>query len=94
MKRYVLEGTWRGYTSAMDRVVHREVITADRRKFLGWLQKTFCIRYTDGTTLELRVREANPGERVEEKRAYTELIWECFFYDVTSVAQLADRKSA
>jgi hypothetical protein len=69
-----LEGTWRGYSSNMDRVVHREVVPGERRKYLAWLQKTFCILYTDGTTLELHVREALPRERVEEKHSYGELI--------------------
>lgn len=87
-QRYVLEGTWRGYNSGMDRVVHSEVIQGSRKMFLAWLQKTFCIRYTDGTMLELNVRPAKPRERVEEKHGYKSLIYDCFHQDVSSVADL------
>jgi hypothetical protein len=76
----------------MDRVVHREVVPASNRKFLAWLQKTFCIRYTDGTTLELHLREANPRERVQVKDGYSSLIRDCFHYDVNSVDKLCDLK--
>jgi len=91
MKRYVLEGTWRGYSSSMDRVVHREVVPGNQKKYLEWLQKTFCIRYTDGTTLELHVRECKPRERVEKKNGYGSLIRDCFYNDVTSVAALCQK---
>jgi hypothetical protein len=87
-KRFVLEGTWRGYRSEQDRIVHREVILSSRKKYLAWLQKTFCIRYTDGTTLELHVRPALPRERVVEKLGYSGLIQDCFHYDVNSVEKL------
>ena len=86
MKRYVLEGTWRGYRSSQDRVVHREVVTS--KSFLEWLHKTFCIRYGDGTTLELRTREAKPRERVQAINGYGSLIRDCFYHKVTAVDDL------
>ena len=82
--RFVLEGTWRGYRSEQDRVVHREVVKANRKVYLAWLQKTFCIRYSDGTTLELHVRPAKPRERVDERLGYKSLIGDCFHQNVTS----------
>jgi hypothetical protein len=86
--RYVLEGTWRGYKSSQDAVVHREVVQGNRKSYLAWLQKTFCIRYTDGTTLELNVRPAKPRERVVEKHGYRSLIDDCFHQNVSAVADL------
>lgn len=88
MKRFVLEGIWRGYRSEQDQVVHREVIQGNRKRYLTWLDKTFCIRYTDGTTLELNLRPCNYRERVTEKHSYSSLIWGCFNQNVTSVAEL------
>jgi hypothetical protein len=64
--RYVLEGTWSGYHSVQRRVVHREVI----RKPI----ELSCIQYTDGTTLQIYVREARPRERVQEINGYGSLI--------------------
>jgi hypothetical protein len=86
-KRWVLEGTWRGYSSSMDRVVHREVCS---QKKAEWANKTFNILYTDGTTLELHARLAKPRERVEEKKGYTSLINDCYYQGVRSVAELTD----
>lgn len=70
--RYVLEGEWSGYTSAQRRVVHREVITSEKRAVR--LRQVHGIRYTDGTMLTLWLREAKPRERVEEVAGYTSLI--------------------
>ena len=94
MARFVLEGMWRGYRSSQDQVVHREVVDGSRKKFLEWARKTFCIRYTDGTTLELSVRPCVPRERVAVKKGYTSLIYECFHYNVGSVDALYAAKEA
>lgn len=71
MARYVLEGTWTGYTSAQSRVCHREIINAKRADRLRELHK---IVYTDGTSLLIHVREAEYRERVQENLSYRELI--------------------
>ena len=92
MKRHVIEGLWRGYRSSQDRVVHREVTTSPAK--IAWAKKTFCIRYTDGTTLELSVRECKPHERVELKLGYRELINDCFYAGVSSVQALCDLRDA
>jgi hypothetical protein len=69
--RYVLEGEWTGYTAAQQRVVHREVITARRAERLMGLRE---IVYTDGTLLLVRVRPAEPYEKVTPILGYRELI--------------------
>lgn len=68
--------------------MHREIVPANRRKFIEWCEKTFCIRYTDGTSLELTIRPALPREKVVEKKGYTSLIHDCFRHNVRAVADL------
>lgn len=82
--RWLIEGTWRGYRSSQDRVVHRS-ITKDR-KIAEQIGKQYGITYTDGTTLELTVRPLNKGERVKDlKNSYGSLICDCLRYDVWTV---------
>lgn len=69
--RYVLEGEWSGYRSSQQRVVHREVITAKRAERLKNLSS---IKYTDGTCLYIKVREAKYREKVTPILGYTSLI--------------------
>lgn len=71
--RYVLEGEWSGYTSAQRRVVHCEIVPKRR---VEALRKLRLIRYTDGTTLIVTVREAKRGERIKEVKSYSSLIRE------------------
>ena len=72
--RYILEGEWSGYTSAQRHVVHREVITSEKRA--ERLRQMHGIRYTDGTMLTLWLREARPREVVREINGYSSLIRE------------------
>lgn len=88
MSRFVIEGTWSGYTSSQSRVVHRQVYSD--KKLRAWAEKTSGIRYTDGTMLFLSVRDCKPRERVEEKKGYTRLINDCFRQGVSSVADLKE----
>lgn len=69
--RFVLEGTWTGYTSAQSRVCHSEVIAAKRAERLRKLHK---IVYTDGTSLLINVREAEYREKVVTNHQYNDLI--------------------
>lgn len=69
--RYILEGTWTGYTSAQSRVCHREVLTAKRAESLKGLHK---IVYTDGTALLISIREAGHREKIAPNNQYGELI--------------------
>jgi len=74
--RYVLEGEWSGYTSAQRHVAHREVIDTrrhgkERIERLGVLR---TIVFTDGTSLNLSLREAEPREVVPEKLGYPSMI--------------------
>jgi len=93
--RYILEGTWSGYTSRQSRVVHREVITSPKR--IERLKAMHGIQYTDGTMLYTDLREAKPRERVEEIKSYSSLIREAEAMpgDVVRVADLpSTRKTA
>lgn len=91
MGRFIIEGEWSGYTSAQQRVVHRQVYPASRKRLRAWAEKTHGILYTDGTMLYLTVRDTKPRERVKEIRGYTRLIEDCFFLGVDSVAECAKR---
>lgn len=87
-RRFIIEGVWTGYTSAQQRVVHRTVHSGSWKKLRAWAEKTHAIRYTDGTSLLLTVRDAKPRERVLEIRNYALLISQCCFRDVNSVDAL------
>ncbi len=86
--RFIIEGTWTGYTSAQQRVVHRQAFPGSRKKLRAWAAKTYGILYTDGTWLLLNVRDCEPRERVVEINGYGSLIADCFHYDVASVDAL------
>jgi hypothetical protein len=92
-RRFVIEGEWTGYSSSQQRVVHRTVHPASYKRLRTWAEKTYGIRYTDGTLLLLRVRDAKPRERVQVMRGYDDLIRDCQFYDVDSVAALTAKKA-
>lgn len=84
-KRFVIEGTWSGYTSAQRQVAHRMVYSGAMKRLRAWAEKTYAIRYTDGTSLILSVRDCKPRERVQQIAGYRELIEDCAHYDVSSV---------
>ena len=88
MKRFIIEGTWSGYNSGQRRIVHCTVHTASYKKLRAWAEKTSAIYYTDGTSLDIAVMDAKPRERVKEICGYVELIADCAYYDVNSVAAL------
>ncbi|MFM0638046.1 hypothetical protein PQQ63_15195 [Paraburkholderia metrosideri] len=93
--RYIIEGTWAGYRSSQDRIVHRSVHTAPEKKLRAWAESNFSITYTDGTRLILSVRDCKPRERVEIRPGYMKLIHDCAHYGVDSVADLiATQKEA
>lgn len=84
-QRFVVEGTWSGYSSSQRRVAHREVVHAS---LAAAIQRLGAIRYTDGTSLYLSVRPAMPRERVEINNQYGDLIRQCLRAGVNSVAAL------
>lgn len=84
--RYVIEGEWGGYVSSQQRVVHRRVTT--RKDIVEWAQKVRAIRFTDGTSLYVTVRQCKPREKVKEIRGYDTLLFECRMYKVDSVDAL------
>lgn len=92
--RFVIEGTWLGYRSGQDRIVHRTVHKASEKGIRAWAEKTHSITYTDGTRLLIDVRDCKPRERVEEKRGYARLICDCVFYDASTVQEVIDAQQA
>lgn len=86
MTRYVLEGTWSGYTSSQSRVVHREIIKDKKR--VARLLKLRVIVYTDNTSLYLHLRPAEPRERIREIRSYDSLIRQAEQLDKSRVTVL------
>ncbi len=69
-KRFVLEAEWSGYRSSQRKVVHREVLSHRRDKF----EAIKSLRFTDGTLLEVFVRDAKPRERVTPILGYRSLL--------------------
>ena len=91
--RFIIEGEWTGYTSAQRRVVHRTVHDQRREGELwDWARRGLGIRYTDGTSLDLRVRECTPRERVKEVHGYDSLIRDCARFGVYSVHDVCEAK--
>jgi hypothetical protein len=89
MARYILEGTWTGYTSAQSRVCHREVLTEKRADSLRGLHR---IVFTDNTSLLISIREAQPREKIVTNNQYGELIRDAERHggSVVRVADLSD----
>lgn len=69
-KRFVLEAEWSGYRSGQRRVCHREVLTRQRERF----EAISSIRFTDGTYLDVFVRDVKPRERVQPIKGHTEVL--------------------
>ena len=89
--RFIIEGEWSGYQSSQQRVVHRTVHKGSWKKLREWAEKTYAIRYTDGTSLCLTVRDCKPRERVQEIHGYDSLIRDCCYHNVSAVADLPQR---
>ena len=88
MGRFVIEGEWSGYRSSQQRVVHRSVHAGSWKKLRAWAENTHAIRYTDGTSLCLTVRDCKPRERVREVRSYMTLINNYYYHNINTVADL------
>lgn len=91
MSRFIIEGEWSGYRSSQQRIVHRTVHKGSWKKLRAWVEQTYAIRYTDGTALCLTVRDCRPHERVKEIHGYDSLIKDCYFHNVSAVADLPKR---
>jgi hypothetical protein len=89
MNRYIIEGTWTGYSSTQMRIVHRTVHKLPgERRLIDWATKTHKIIYTDGTALILTVRPCKPKEKIHEINGYSRLIKDCALFDKTRVVDL------
>jgi DUF438 domain-containing protein len=83
---FMIEGEWTGYTSAQQRVVHREYVT---KKQADAIRKAipFAITYTDGTKLIIYIKEVS-RRKLPEMHSYDELIKNCVSQGVCTVAEL------
>lgn len=86
--RFIIEGEWSGYHSGQRRVVHRTVHSRAYKSLRAWVERVGCIIYTDGTSLDLTVRDCKPRERVQQINGYGRLIAECAHHNINCVAQL------
>lgn len=93
MTRFILEGTWTGYTSSQSRVCHREILTEKRADSLRGLHR---IVFTDNTSLLISIREAQPREKIVVNNQYGSLIREAEQHggSAVRVADLADARPA
>ena len=82
-KRFIIEGEWSGYRSEQRRICHRTVT-----KYPEKYKELSFIRFTDNTTLDLRIRECKPREKVAEIHGYDSLIEECLRDGVNTVEEL------
>lgn len=90
--RFIIEGTWSGYKSSQQKVVHRKVYLASYKKRRSWAENTFSIPFSDGTVLMINVRDCTPRERVEEILGYTKLIDDAFYASLTTLEGEIKRK--
>jgi len=90
MTRWVIEGTWSGYTHSQEKVVHREV--TNNEKFVKALLKLGSITFSDGTCLSIGIRKANYRERVKPINGYGALINDCIRHGSRSVTELQQAK--
>ena len=88
-ERYVIEGEWSGYKSSQRRICHRKVTTIP-----DYYRGLTSIRFTDDTTLDLRILKCNPREKVSEIDGYTSLIDKCIVKGVNSVEALHTKEKA
>jgi hypothetical protein len=69
-RRFIVEGEWSGYRVHQRRVVHRTVHTRNREKY----DKLGGLRFTDGTMLDITVRDCKPREKVQVINGYNQAI--------------------
>lgn len=84
---FEITGEWSGYRSSQRRMVHREY-TKDK-VFAQKIEEMRSILYTDGTSLDLNVRQMDYRERKQKEiNGYTSLIRDCVRESVSCVSDL------
>lgn len=83
----MIEGEWSGYTSQQKRIVHREYLPKSRAEFAEKVRAMSCIIFTDGTCLDLTVREVSRKD-LKPINGYPDLIRDCAYAGVSSVQAL------
>ena len=85
--RWLITGTWSGYSSSQSRVCHSEVVSDE--KLAKAVSNMGGIQFTDGTWLSLNVRELGYREKVAKgQNSYGKLSRECAEKNVNSVEAL------
>jgi hypothetical protein len=91
---WMIEGEWSGYVSRQCKVVHREYVPKSRDAgFVAWCQRTFSIRFGDGTTLRLSVKEVHK-KALPLINGYGVLLRDCYYDGATSVDELVAKREA
>ena len=92
---FMIEGEWSGYTSAQQRVCHREYLPKSQKSLVEAIQKIgYGIRFTDNTLLILRVRETPRRALPSIDGGYSNLIRKCAKAGVSSVAELESHEKS
>jgi hypothetical protein len=91
MPRFIIEGTWSGYTAAQKRVCHRTVTT--RKRLAEDLAKIHTVEFTDYTKMYIEVRPAKRAEKVTEMKTYSEMLGDFVRHGMTGFVRVADLPS-
>ena len=92
LRRPVVECIWSGYRSSQERPCHRTV----NSWYANILNRNGvrCIRFTDGTTMSVKVREANPREKVAQIAGYDQLLGDIARMGLTGYVSIDQVQSA
>jgi len=86
-KRFVLEGTWGGYSSNQVHVCYRRVIHGNMVKRYS---RVTSVIFSDGTNLYLNIRPRVPREKVVQLRSYDNLVDDAVYSERTGFVQQTD----
>lgn len=90
-KRHIVECVWSGYRASQSRPCHRMVETSPRK--INALKQVSTIRFTDGTTMSVDVRECVPREKVQTINGYSSLLNEIVSKGRTGFVTIESLKS-
>jgi len=81
-KRWIIEGTWTGYTAGQRRVIHRAVTTDPDR------YKVTYVEFSDNTGLAITKRECRLRERVKEMHTYDRVLNKCIAMELSGIVTI------
>lgn len=86
--RFVIEGTWSGYTAGQKRVCHRTVTS--HKSLADSLAKIHIVEFTDFTKMFVEVRPVKRGEKIVEMKAYCALLGDFARHGMTGFVRVID----